>query len=140
MTVTTTGERLLRTDCRGRVRTPAKRRKALLAEFAGSGLSARKFAALVGVRYSTFAHWVQLFRKAGGEVAPLRAVSPLAEAVVPVRWMEAIVEDHGAPAAAPPRGLCLRLPGGAQMEIVAADQVKLAAQLLRTLADDQRAC
>ena len=131
---------MLKMDTRGRVRTPAKRRKALLAEFVGSGLSARKFAALVGVRYSTFAHWVQLFRKAGGEVAPVRPVSPSAEAGAPVRWMEVIVEDHGTPVAASPRGLCLLLPGGAQMEIVAANQVKLAAQLLRTLADDQRAC
>ena len=71
MTATTTGERLLKTDTRGRVRTPAKRRKALLKEFAGSGLSARKFAALVGVRYLTFAHWVQRFREEGGEIAPV---------------------------------------------------------------------
>ena len=136
-TTTTTGERLLRMDSRGRVRTPAKRRKALLKEFAGSGLSARKFAALVGVRYSTFAHWVQRFREEGGEIAPVPPVPP---AEVPVRWMEAIVADRGAPVALEASVLCVRLPGGAQLEIAAVGQVKLAAQLLRALAEGPRPC
>ena len=110
-TTTTTGERLLRMDSRGRVRTPAKRRKALLKEFAGSGLSARKFAALVGVRYSTFAHWVQRFREEGGEIAPVASVPPVPQAEVPVRWMEAIVEDRGAPVALEASVLCRRHRG-----------------------------
>lgn len=139
-TTTTTGERLLRMDSRGRVRTPAKRRKALLKEFAGSGLSARKFAALVGVRYSTFAHWVQRFREEGGEITPVASVVPAAEAGVPVRWMEAIVADCGAPVALEASALSVRLPGGAQMEIAAAGQVKLAVQLLRALAEGPRPC
>jgi Homeodomain-like domain len=140
MTATTTGERLLKMDTRGRVRTPAKRRRALLKEFAGSGLSARKFAALVGVRYSTFAHWVQRFREEGGEIAPVQPVGPVSPAEVPVRWMEAIVEDRGGAVAPEPRGLCVRLPGGAQMEIAAPGQVKLAVQLLRALAEGPRSC
>jgi hypothetical protein len=140
MTATTTGERLLKTDTRGRVRTPAKRRRALLKEFAGSGLSARKFAALVGVRYSTFAHWVQRFREEGGEIVPVQAVPPNSPAERPVRWMEAIVAGGAAMAAPEPRGLCVRLPGGAQMEIAAVEQVKLAVQLLRALAEGPRPC
>lgn len=140
MTATMTGERLLKMDTRGRVRTPAKRRRALLKEFAGSGLSARKFAALVGVCYSTFAHWVQRFREEGGEVAPALSVPPASNAEVPLRWMEAVVEERAAAAAAEPRGLCVRLPGGGQMEIASPGQVKLAAQLLRTLAEGPRPC
>ena len=140
MTATTTGEGLLKTDTRGRVRTPAKRRKALLKEFAGSGLSARKFAALVGVRYSTFAHWVQRSREEGGEIAPVLPVAPVSQAEVPVRWMEAIVAGGAAMTTPEPRGLCVRLPGGAQMEIAAAGQVKLAVQLLRALAEGPRPC
>jgi len=139
-TTTTTGERLLEMATRGRVRTPAKRRKALLQEFAGSGLSARKFAALVGVRYSTFAHWVQRFREAGGEIAPVQPVAPVSPAEAPVRWMEAIVADRGGPVTPEASGLCVRLPGGAQMEIGAPGQVKLAAQLLRALAEGPRPC
>jgi DNA-binding transcriptional regulator YiaG len=52
-------EQLLKTDARGRVRTPAARRESLLDEFEGSGLSGKKFAALVGVNYQTFACWAQ---------------------------------------------------------------------------------
>lgn len=140
MTATTTGERLLKTDTRGRVRTPAKRRKALLKEFAGSELSARKFAAMVGVRYSTFAHWVQRFREEGGEIAPVQPVALVSPAEAPVRWMEAIVEDRGGPGAPEASVLCVRLPGGAQMEIAAVGQVKLAVQLLRALAEGPRPC
>ena len=140
MTATMTGEGLLKTDTRGRVRTPAERRRALLKEFAGSGLSARKFAALVGVRYSTFAHWVQRFREEGGEIAPVGSVPPASPAEVPVRWMEAIVEDRGAPVALEAAVLCVRLPGGAQVEIAAPGQVKLAVQLLRALAEEPRPC
>lgn len=135
-----TGEGLLKTDTRGRVRTPAKRRRALLKEFAGSGLSARKFAALVGVRYSTFAHWVQRFRQEGGEVAPAPAVPPVSPTEVPVRWMEAIIAGGAAMTAPEPRGLCVRLPGGAQLEIAEPAQVKLAVQLLRALAEGPRPC
>ena len=46
---------LLKQDVRGRVRTPRKRREALLDEFERSGLSGPKFAALVGVKYQTLA-------------------------------------------------------------------------------------
>ena len=92
------------------------------------------------MRYSTFAHWVQRFREEGGEIAPVPAVAPVPQAEVPVRWMEAIVEGGGAPVAPEAAGLCVRLPGGAQMEIAAAGQVKLAAQLLRALAEGPRPC
>ena len=56
---------LLRTDTRGRVRTPAKRREELLDEFERSGIAATKFAALVGIKYQTFACWVQSKRQMG---------------------------------------------------------------------------
>ena len=54
-------------------------------------------------------------------------------------WMGAIVEGAVMPAPEP-RGLCVRLPGGAQMEIAAPGQVKLAVQLLRALAEGPRPC
>ena len=41
-------EQILKTDSCGRVRTPVKRREALLDEFDRSGVSAKKFAVLVG--------------------------------------------------------------------------------------------
>jgi transposase-like protein len=46
-------------DSRGRVRVPRERREALLEEFERSGASGVKFARLVGIKYQTFASWVQ---------------------------------------------------------------------------------
>lgn len=50
---------VLKQDKRGRVQTPLARREQLLVEFEQSGLSGPKFAALVGIKYQTFATWVQ---------------------------------------------------------------------------------
>ena len=73
----------------GRVRTPKARREALLAEFARSGVSGQKFAALVGVNYQTFASWVQQWRRRRGE-------SPSAAKGAKVwRLVEAVVETGG---------------------------------------------
>ena len=58
MTSTHTDENLLKTDTRGRVRTPRARREAILAEFAASGLSAARFARLAGINYTTFCGWL----------------------------------------------------------------------------------
>ena len=50
---------ILKTDGRGRVRTPLAQREGLLDAFERSGLSGMKFAALHGVKYPSFANWVQ---------------------------------------------------------------------------------
>jgi len=50
-------------DRRGRVSWPKHRRDELLAEYGRSGLSQAAFARREGVRYATFAHWVQRARK-----------------------------------------------------------------------------
>jgi transposase-like protein len=52
-----------RPDRLGRVRTPRRRREELLAEYDRSGLSQAAFARRAGVRYPTFAHWVQKRRR-----------------------------------------------------------------------------
>ena len=51
------------------------KRDALVEEFEKSGVSAKKFAALFGVNYQTFASWVQAHRKARGQRAPATAWS-----------------------------------------------------------------
>jgi hypothetical protein len=116
---------ILKTDSRGRVRTPPERREELLAEFERSGLSGAKFSAMVGVRYQTFATWVQqrkgqrrgAGRPRGGKV---------------VRFAEVVTQ---APRDEPLSGAALRivLPGGAALEVSERSQVALAAQLLRAL-------
>jgi len=54
---------ILKTDDRGRVRTPVDRREALLDEFERSGVSGMKFAQLAGIKYATFANWIQKRRR-----------------------------------------------------------------------------
>jgi hypothetical protein len=48
-------EQLLKTNVLGRVQTPVERREAFLDEFERSGLRGKKFAAMTGVNYQTFA-------------------------------------------------------------------------------------
>ena len=55
MTSMQSSDQILKTDSLARVRTPPQRQRELLEEFERSGLSGSKFAALAGVKYSTFA-------------------------------------------------------------------------------------
>ena len=66
MTSTIAKAEILKQDGRGRVRLPARRREALLDEFERSGASGAKFARLAGIKYATFAGWVQKRRKQRG--------------------------------------------------------------------------
>lgn len=122
MTNTTLPDELLKSDALGRVRTPRARREALVEEFEKSGVSAKKFAALVSVNYQTFASWVQARRKARGQHP----------ATGPVRLWEAVVEGGGGsdrePAGAP--GLWIELPGGSRMSVASPVQLQMAAELV----------
>ena len=137
-------------DTMGRVRVPAARREALLDEFERGGASGQAFAAMVGVRYSTFATWMQDRRRAvrarGGHAAPAalatRSSSPGAAArpTEAVRWLEAVVAGPPAAAERSRTGaatLPVSLPGGARLEISGIDQVVLVAALLRALEKHQ---
>jgi hypothetical protein len=119
---------VLRSDTLGRVRTPIERRKELLAEFERSGLSGKKFAALVGVKYSTFAFWLQQRR---------RNAAPAAKPPDTVRWLEAVVEKAQQSDGKTALALVVELPGGARLEIVNVRQAQLAAALLRWLESPQ---
>jgi transposase-like protein len=104
-------------DTKGRVRTSKEQRRVILAEFAHSGLSAAQFARQTGLKYSTFALWVQWYRRTKRRARK-----------TPVRLLEAVV----APASLSP-GLWVQLPGGARLEIREAGQAPLVAALLRAL-------
>ena len=118
---------ILKTDTRGRVQTPAAQRERLLDEFERSGLSGTKFAALVGIKYQTFAALAARRRKLAGAKAPVRPADP-------VRWLEAVVQEAQVPRTRPPSVLVLRLPGGVQLELADLQQVPLATALLQALA------
>ncbi len=116
-------EMVLKTDGRGRVQTPAARREQILDEFERSGLSGKKFAAVVGVKYPTLAMWAAKRRRA-------RGLPPVVRRSKTVRLLEAVVEGSSGDT----KPLVLELPGGAKVEIKDAPQAVLAGALLRTLA------
>lgn len=118
-------ERIIKTDVLGRMRTSAARRESLLAEFDQSGLSAVKFADLSGIKYQTFATWVQKRRR------KTKVPDKVAD---PARWLEAVVEQAQPPVTARSAALVLQLPGGTKAEVSDLKQASLAAALIRALA------
>ena len=130
MNMTPTDEVILKQDVLGRVKTPKARREQLLDEFERSGLSGQKFAELAGIRYQTFATWVQKCRRKRGDYA----AGKLTAAKKPVQWLEAVMAPSpGAVVKAGALFLVLHLPGGARLEISDGKQVELAAALVRAL-------
>jgi hypothetical protein len=117
-------EAVIKTDVLGRIKTPPERRKTLLEEFERSGLSGKKFAALAGIKYQTFACWLQKRRRQGKSQA---------RPADTVRWLEAVVEKAQTSGVKGPLALVVELPGGARMEISDTTQAGLAASLLRAL-------
>jgi hypothetical protein len=136
MTHTTLPDEILKTDAMGRVRTPKARREALLAEFEHSGVSGKKFAALVGINYQTFASWVQQSRRQRAEYPSA------AKGAEVLRLVEAVVEagSDGAAAEVGREVLRVELPGGAWVEVGGRRQVALVAALLRALAGEGGPC
>ena len=114
-------EQLLKVDVAGRVWTPRKMREGVLDEFERSGMAATEFAARLGVKYSTFANWVQQRRRErhGGRSVGLP------------RLVEAVVAQ--AEALPPARAVVVNLPGGGRVEVADEGQAKVAAVLLREL-------
>ena len=124
------GSLILKTDSRGRVCMPAQRREALLDEFEKSGLSGAKFAALSGIKYSTFACWAQRRRRQQNQPPTARKRAHKTE---PVAWLEAVVQEACEQAGPKSGSLVLHLPGGVRAELATAGGVALAAALIRAL-------
>jgi len=124
--MTQADEVVIKADVLGRVRTSRERREQLLDEFERSGLTGQKFAAVVGIKYQTFATWAQKRRRQRGAYPAVKTPKPL-------RWLEAVVEQAQEAGGKNPRALVLELPGGAKVQIADARQAGLAAVLLRAL-------
>ena len=129
-----TSEGILKTDTRGRVQTPRKRREQLLDEFERSGLSGAKFAQVVGIKYQTFAAWATRRRKERANV------SLPAKALEPVRWLEAVVSEAKAPVSESTAALKVRLSAGVWIEVSQLNQVSLAAALVQALQQGPGSC
>jgi hypothetical protein len=137
MTSTQSSDSIVKTDSLARVRTTPQRRQELLEEFGRSGLSGAKFAALVGVKCSTFAQWVSKRKRA----SPADTASGVkVDGAAKVCWLEAVLAQAQGPADKNASGLVVRLSGGARLEISDFHQIELAAALLRALEKPSASC
>jgi transposase-like protein len=93
-------------DRRGRVSWPKQRRRELLAEYERSGMSQAAFARRAGVRYPTFAHWVQEARREPRGLSGSKHKTTVAPRFAEVR----LGVDNPAPTPTPE--LSVTLPGG----------------------------
>jgi len=136
MTTTQSSGQILKTDSLARVRTPPDRQQELLDEFDRSGLSGAKFAALVGIKYSTFAAWAAKRKRSHPSRTTPRAADPAAK----VRWLEAVIGQAQGVAGKGSAGLMIHFGGGARVEISDARQVELVVVLLQALERPATAC
>ena len=131
MTSMTLPDEVLKTDVLGRVRIKKARRDALLDEFERGGTSAQAFAKLVGLKYQTFASWVQKRRRTRQQYpAATRALASTPAISGALRLVEAIAEPAVAQMS---EGLIVHLPSGTRIEVRDARQAALAAELLKAL-------
>ena len=123
MTSTNGGsESVVKVDRAGRLRFTREQREALLDAFEQSGMSGAAFAREHGVKYPTFATWLQRRRMDRSEAE----ASSLTLAEVVVSEGDGIADPA-------PSGLRVELPGGARLEVADRSQVNLAVELLRAL-------
>lgn len=113
----------MRVDAKGRVRVSRERREALLAEYDRGGMSAKGFAEWAGIKYTTFAWWLQERRRGREQSAGVEAAT--------VQWVEAEVASEERSRAI--QSLKIELGCGARMEVADRHGAALAAEVLRQL-------
>jgi hypothetical protein len=125
---------IFKRDKMGRVRVSRARREALLNEFERGGTSGAQFADYVGIKYSTFATWIQKRqrRQASGVRFTNQGRRLKRKRAAPIRWLETMVDVQGKESRSEAR-LRVHLPGGAHLEITNGAQAGLAAVLLENL-------
>jgi len=120
---------ILKQDSLGRVRTPLGKRQEILAAFDGAGMSAARFAAMVGMNYSTFCSWVQERNQKQGKDSALTETAAKPE----VQWIEAEIACRAKQPCAS-NGMELELlGGGARLRIRDERDARLAAVMLRAM-------
>lgn len=127
---------IIKTDCIGRIRVSCEHREKLLDAFESSGMSGQKFAAHCGVKYTTFASWIQKRRRerneypAGHHAPPESLLQSLAEVeLTPVK-----TTNDGSSIELP-----IELPGGAKLTLNHPEQAPLAAALINNLSNKNNA-
>ena len=97
---------ILKRDKMGRVRVPRARREALLNEFERGGTSGAQFADYVGIKYSTFATWIQKRQRHQASGVGIGDQSRVLKRkrTAPIRWLETMVDTEGKDCA--PKPVC----------------------------------
>lgn len=126
-----TGEVFIKTDCLGRLRVSTEHRERLLDAFDASGMSGQKFAEHCGVKYTTFATWLQKRRRKRNDY-------PLEHKAPPEALLQYLAEVEITPEDAPGNSvssgcLTIDLPGGAAFVLNDLRNVTLAAALINSL-------
>lgn len=127
---------LLKTDALGRVKVPPNKRETILDAFEQSGMSGSAFASHIGVKYQTFATWVQKRRGERGEYPVLKQSGGKVKAKKrkrssSVSLVEAVLEAPVSNDASV--GLELEAPGGIKLRVSRREDIALAVELLRAL-------
>jgi hypothetical protein len=129
-------DHILRKDSIGRVVVTRERRAGLLEEFDRSGMSGAQFAKWAGIKYQTFAYWVQQRRKEQRRNEGGGPIKSRGEPGPEVRWLEAVVagqEKTESGQDATKTALVMHGPGGVWWKIEHEDHARLAAVVLRHL-------
>jgi transposase-like protein len=118
---------LVTVNARGRVQTPREVREKILEEYEGSGMSARQYARVTGIREKTFCNWVRKRRRGvAGEVSAVRKQG--------VTLLEAVVEERGFEVSGSQQSVVLEFAGVARVEICLRGQLPLVAELVDLIA------
>lgn len=118
---------LIKTDCLGRIKVSPSHREQLLDAYESSSMSGPKFANHHGVKYPTFASWVQKRKRESNEY-PAEHTAP------PENLLQSLAEVELAPNKVTGEGrLSIELPGGARLVLSHPEQAPLAAALINNL-------
>lgn len=123
---------VLKTDQLGRVRTPTARREAILDEFERSGMSGQAFAKRCGIKYPTFASWVQR-RNRARKVADTDSSSRGCDGGGTMTFLEATISAPAPEGSAKESWIELESPDGFKVRLQHREQIALAVECLKTL-------
>ena len=134
---TPTPSAVIKSDCLGRIHVSREHRKKLLDAFDSSGMSGAKFASHYGIKYPTFASWIQKRRRErdNHHDTPRQSANCLVDSLAEVTLAEHTLDTT----ATSPALVTIKLPGGSSLDIGNPDQARIAAALLNNLNDKSHA-
>jgi len=104
--------------------TSPERREAILDDFESSGMSGKAYARMHGIKYSTFAYWIQVRRRKRGDYERKQSGKQARQELALAEVVMASQPTNNS-------GLRVELPGGAVLVVKDAGQAAVAAELIR---------